>query len=88
MSSKDSDSQLSNIISIIIVILGIIIWFLFRMGGIFITSIGIVFGIISLIQKQKYSGWVLLFGIFSWIVEVSVWLYDIFTIDALNAFHN
>lgn len=75
MSLKDSDSQLSNIISIIIVILGIIIWFFFRMGGIFITSIGIVFGIISLIQKQKYSGWVLLFGIFSWMVEVSIWVY-------------
>ena len=77
MSLKDSDSQLSNIISIIIVILGIIIWFFFRMGGIFITSIGIVFGIISLIHKQKYSGWVLLFGIFSWMVEVSTWVYDV-----------
>ncbi len=77
MSLKDSDSKLSNIISIIIVILGIIIWFFFRMGGIFITSIGIVFGIISLIQKQKYSGWVLLFGIFSWTVEVSIWVYDV-----------
>ena len=58
-------------------ILGIILWFLFRMGGIFITSIGIVFGIISLIKKQKYSGWVLLFGIFSWMVEVSIWVYDV-----------
>jgi len=77
MSSEDNDSQIFNIISIIIVILGIIIWFLFRMGGIFITSIGIVFGIISLIKKEKYSGWVLLFGIFSWMVEVSIWVYDV-----------
>ena len=88
MSSKNSDSQISNIISIITVILGIILWFFFRMGGIFITSIGIVFGIISLIQKQKYSGWVLLFGIISWIAEVSIWVYDILVESGWNNFIN
>ncbi len=78
MSSENSDTQILNIISIIIVILGIICWFaVFRMFGIFITSIGIVFGIISLIKKQKYSGWVFLFGIISWMAEVSVWVYDV-----------
>ena len=83
MSSEDSDTQIFNIISIIIVFIGILCWFgVFRMFGIFITSIGIVFGLISLIKKQKYSGWVLLFGIISWMVEVSIWVYDILEFSA------
>ncbi|MHA1521592.1 MAG: hypothetical protein ACTSRK_15535 [Promethearchaeota archaeon] len=73
-----SNSQILNIISIIVVVGGIISYFaLFRMFGIFITSIGLVIGIISFTKKQKNSKWVLLLGIISWIVEFSIWAYDV-----------
>jgi hypothetical protein len=87
MEPKKSRSQILNILTIIFVTIGVVVDLLYvRYVGILITSFGVVFGVVSLVDKQKHSKWIFLFAIISWLTLIAIIVYDLIVVDKWGIF--
>lgn len=79
MEPRRSRSQILNILTIIFVTIGTVMELLYiQVVGVLVVSLGVVFGVVSLVDKQKHSKWIFLFAIISWVALIGLLLFDLF----------